>query len=358
MNATRDIYARASTVVVYVGAANGSHIPFLADLFPEIECFYLFDGAPFDRTVERHPRIKTFTGQAGFVTDATIKTFLRLAQGRDILYVSDIRTVPSEVKVRDDMISQARWGIEMGAKAMLLKFRPPYAVGKTKHASVETGAERDFFMNSSNSSNSQIIDVDESIPVDRRMLYLHGRVQPQLFAPMNSTEARLYVRPINGSYKLTYYDVKLHEEHSYFYNLSTRRLYLVSFDPPLDAYLPGFDLGWESIQAYKIAEVHARANGRDWKGAVRTLADMLSKLSLNRELKSCLSETLEKYEKKNGNRREFETRRLGIWRRLIDVQEKEMEELQRRRIRDRAVQDGVFSTEEVDVLLFAFRRNS
>jgi hypothetical protein len=352
LNATRDIYSRGETVVVYAGAANGAHIPFLADLFPEIRCFYLFDGAKFDRGVDAHPRIKTFSGTAGFVTDATVPQFRALARGASILFISDIRTVPSEARVRDDMIAQARWGVDMGAEAMLLKFRPPYAIGKAnaKRASVPSAEPGDFPANA-----RDVVEGTSQVPIERRMLYLDGRVQPQLFAPMNSTEARLYARPsANGRYQLAYYDVQQHEEESYFYNISTRRLSLVSLDPPLDRYLPGFDLGWESVQAFNIAMEHARVRGLDARDAVRMLADMLMKLSRStggRGLVTCLSETLEKYEKKNQGRRGYETRRLALWRRLVRVQEKEMAELQKRRILQHAVSDGVFSREEAEKLV-------
>ena len=325
LNRTRDVWSSKPTVVVYAGAADGAHTPMLADLFPQVRRWLLFDGARFAPGVLRHPRIRAFSGKAGFVTDATVATFLRLAReehAEAILFVSDIRINPTEADVQRDMVSQARWGIAMGAEAMLLKFRPPYAVDGGS-ASVPSASPGDFG-SGDNGIALRVEDADAAdIPHARRSLYLDGEVQPQLFAPMNSTEARLYARK---PYALRYYDVLKHEQRSYFYNLTTRRLLMPDFLPRLDRLgVPGLDRGWESVQAYRIVLAYC---GGDVGKATRTLGDAITRLGTVTGradmLSHCTSETLRRYEKKQGEKLSAsERRRIALWRELSTAQERD-----------------------------------
>ena len=385
LNRTRDLWSTRPTVVVYAGAADGAHTPLLADLFPEVHRWFLFDGAPFAPGVLRHPRIRAFTGDAGFVTDATVPTFARLAKeegAKAILFISDIRTVPSETRVKEDMVSQARWGIRLGADAMLLKFRPPYtrvnAADGQKVATVPSASPADFASPdpTTNKLPPPLIVVNNDVPEARRSLYLDGEVQPQLFAPLNSTETRLYVRRHpDGTYPLRFYDVVRHEEESYFYNLTTRRLLLPSHEPALDLYLPGFDHGWESAQAYRIAREYVEtrpgaglplppptsssSTAVDDRRAVRVLGHTIERLrhvtGSGHGLSYCLSETLGRYAGKRGRPGQgpppHQVRRIALWRRIVGVQEEEMVALQRRRILRHAVVDGVFTRTEAEALV-------
>ncbi|GAX85264.1 hypothetical protein CEUSTIGMA_g12683.t1 [Chlamydomonas eustigma] len=227
----------------------------------EIKRWYLFDGAKFAPSVLDHPRIKVFSGRNGFVTDGTIPKILEMTHGHQILFISDIRSVPSEENVKAEMVAQARWGLMMDASAMLLKFRPPYPNPKSMQSSVLSPIPHDF-------SSTPLEITGSSIKKGREFLYLDGVIQPQLFAPMNSTETRLYVtRP----YRLKWYDVVAYERESYFYNISVRRMTMPTFLPRLDLYIPGFDRGFESIQCYKIAHVYAPLN------ALHVLGQVMSK---------------------------------------------------------------------------------
>ena len=365
LNRTRDIWSTRETVVIYAGAADGAHTPLLVSLFPEIRRWFLFDGARFAPNVLACEKISAYSGTRGFVTDATVPKFLELARGRAILFISDIRLDPTEADVLDDMVSQARWGAAMGADALLLKFRPPYPItsgsNKKKKTSVPSPVMEDFSSALLDNSASIMKQANTTVSKELRFLYLDGVVQQQLFPPMNSTETRLYVRPaiVNGTkmYPLTTYDVLQHEEENYFYNISTRRLSMPSA-PPVDMYLPGFDRGYESIAALRIAEAYAsyaaaedieteeKDNNKNQNSnnnihgvtrvAVRILAKMLLDLrEVTRvDLTHCVSRTLSKYirKAKHGNLPDYQMRRLHLWKRLVDRQEEEMVAIQRRRI--------------------------
>ena len=72
----------SSKVVVYAGAAPGTHISFLSMLFPELK-FILYDPAPF--TVPESDKINTIQD---LFTDEVAKTF----EGRNVLFICDIRS--------------------------------------------------------------------------------------------------------------------------------------------------------------------------------------------------------------------------------------------------------------------------
>ena len=71
--------------VLYVGAAHGYHIYYLAKMFPMLT-FDLWDPGKFD--IEEHPNIKIFNK---FFTNDIAKSYK--AQGNNILFISDIRNL-------------------------------------------------------------------------------------------------------------------------------------------------------------------------------------------------------------------------------------------------------------------------
>eukprot|EP00761_Pharyngomonas_kirbyi_P010874 gb/GECH01010897.1/.p1 GENE.gb/GECH01010897.1/~~gb/GECH01010897.1/.p1 ORF type:complete len:467 (+),score=122.26 gb/GECH01010897.1/:1-1401(+) len=142
--------------VLYAGAAPGTHIVFLATLFPNIR-FILVDPADFrlgdDNRVSvvyeknehdqessistqdnAEPRIKIIPD---FFTDDTARRF----RGKNVLFISDVRTASwssmnrEEVEeyVRKDNIAQARWHALLQPKRSMLKFRLPYLPGQTQY---------------------------------------------------------------------------------------------------------------------------------------------------------------------------------------------------------------------------------
>jgi hypothetical protein len=159
-------FAHAASVVVYVGAAPGTHIPYLADLFPGLR-YLLYD--PVDFNCRAHPRISV---RAELFTDETVATLKHgLGVDEQVLLISDIRSVdwrdsdPTAVEaaVAADMAAQARWLEAFGPScaAALLKFRLPWSVEGANTA----------------------------------CRYLCGRVLLPVWSPPTSSEARLVVMP-------------------------------------------------------------------------------------------------------------------------------------------------------------------
>jgi hypothetical protein len=141
-------HGHRAPLVLYVGAAPGTHIPLLADMFPEHE-FHLWDGREFSPKVRAHPRIKTI--QKMFFAEQA-----REYEGKKCLLVSDIRAAdPNDAKIVVDNEVQAAWVRQIRPAAFSLKFHPPY--------DNPTGAYR----------------------------YLDGEAQLQAWAPLNSSETRL-----------------------------------------------------------------------------------------------------------------------------------------------------------------------
>ena len=257
----------ASYVLIYVGAANGSHLPLLADLFPEV-VIHAYDGARFDSNVHRHPRIRVFEGQSGFVTDDVIPLISSRASqeqsqsqeqshhhslGRNIrtvknrrenfnkhsirVFVSDIRVSPSDEEVHKDTIDQARWGIRLESDVMMLKFRLPYP---TTVPVTFKATPKDFGLPDS----TRVPTVDPAIRMP--YLYLDGYIQLQLFAPWNSTETRLVVGLTTPRDALKWYDPHAYEMHMSTFNSITRPT-LVPDALPLDNLVFGFDRSMESL---------------------------------------------------------------------------------------------------------------
>lgn len=120
------LYAKAGDVIVYAGAAPGTHLKYLAGtLFPEIR-FVLVDPAPF--AVQPSEQ---FELRSELMTDEIAREFA----GRDnVIFVSDIRrTYASEDLIKEDMSDQQRWHDVMQPKVSMLKFRLPWLPGETEY---------------------------------------------------------------------------------------------------------------------------------------------------------------------------------------------------------------------------------
>jgi hypothetical protein len=161
---------------MYVGSADGKHTKYLSEkLFPNHK-FILYDPSKFDSDLveyaNKNPdKVEIHTGPDGFFTDEIAKKYV----GQDILFVSDIRTVPKtenslelidnmaaldislsskelsqseyakikeakekledefDTEVIKNMEWQQSWCDIIKPKAFMLKFRLPYYAGKTKY---------------------------------------------------------------------------------------------------------------------------------------------------------------------------------------------------------------------------------
>ncbi|EAN79452.1 poly A polymerase regulatory subunit, putative [Trypanosoma equiperdum] len=202
------------TLVVYAGAANGSHLPFLFQLFEAVK-FVLIDPAPFCdavREISLNKQGPILDLVQGFCTDELCKQ-LSSSYGStyDILLVSDIRSgVPEKQSNRENTLMimrdndmQRSWCWTLKAEAALLKFHPPYPPCRDRNSRHYDEAD----------------DTPESIE------YLDGVRLFGVWAPKSSSELRLCVQGpfLQGtSFPMRRYDCTTHEEQCYFYNTDNR----------------------------------------------------------------------------------------------------------------------------------------
>lgn len=204
-----------SLLVVYAGAANGSHLPFLFDCFKAVK-FVLIDPAPFCAAVrdiagraEGGPILEVVEGCC------TDELCLRLARSYrpkyDVLLISDIRSgAPAKQSNREntamimrDNEAQRSWCWSLKAEAALLKFHPPYPRCKD--------------------TTSRFYDATDDTP--ESVEYIDGTRLFGVWAPKSSSELRLCVAgPFVPGAKMAMrqYDCTVHEEQCYFYNTDDR----------------------------------------------------------------------------------------------------------------------------------------
>lgn len=207
-----------SPLCVYAGAAPGTHLLILSQMFPEIK-FDLYDPREIKVSGEN------FTVYQEYFTEEIAKKY----QGKNVFFISDIRTAEYEkeqekelrkVKVKrsdinmpfslvqdpkikqalrnaektvekyiwDDMLMQQRWVEIMNPKEALLKFRLPWPL-----------EGRDF-----------------------NVMYLAGTVFWQIWAQQASTETRLVPKKKNNKYYQDSWSVKEYEELCFYHNNTTR----------------------------------------------------------------------------------------------------------------------------------------
>lgn len=173
-------YSRDGDIVVYAGAAPGTHIKKLSQLFPQLK-FVLVDPADF--TVKENDKIKICQT---YFTDEFAGQF----SGREnILFISDIRSVdphryPEHIvneKIMEDMMNQMRWHQIIKPRYSLLKFRFPWN--------------------------------------DNSTLYLDGKNYLQVWGPQTTTETRLVVE---RDAKLKLYSHREIEQKMFYFNTTTR----------------------------------------------------------------------------------------------------------------------------------------
>jgi hypothetical protein len=189
-------------LLVYVGAAPGTHLLFLLELFPHVR-FVLYDGAPFDPALARHPS-GAFDVRGAFFTDATCKQVLQrsLEDKRPVVFVSDIRSdgrdaASFEQQVMWDLMSQRRWVELLRPALSLLKFRLPF----TLHPG-------------------------DAVP------YLRGRLLFGIWPPRASAETRLLVRRADIDRADATYDYEAYERTLFFHNRFTRTACFADALPP------------------------------------------------------------------------------------------------------------------------------
>lgn len=120
-------HLRRGDTVVYAGSAPGTHIPYLASLFPEAS-FVLYDPRKFKMPKSRRDVQDRISTHREPFTDALAGSY---AGRDDTLFISDIRSGDPVGPQGDDiaaadMRAQDRWVALMNPRAALLKFRPAY----------------------------------------------------------------------------------------------------------------------------------------------------------------------------------------------------------------------------------------
>jgi len=133
-------YGHEAKLVVYAGAAPGSHITILSEMFPD-HTFHLWDPNAFDKILSKPPYAKKITCFQNYFLEKDAASY----NGQNVLFISDIRTAnPSQMddnEVRERVESDNQW-MKDWCKAMkpthaLLKWKLPYQAGKTNFLTAE-----------------------------------------------------------------------------------------------------------------------------------------------------------------------------------------------------------------------------
>lgn len=192
---------------VYAGAAPGTHIPLLSELFPTFK-FHLYDPAPF--SIQPTKQIKIF--KQYFDKEDVAK----YTNKDNVFFICDIRTsnfdihknklikenqleeeemnqkakIENEDQIWSDMERQENWVFDMNPEHCLLKFRLPYPM---------TDKEENY------------------------VSYLNGVPLWQVWAPGRSTETRLKPnRNEQGKYFRKDWGILKYEQQCYFFNTFVR----------------------------------------------------------------------------------------------------------------------------------------
>ena len=173
----------ANVVVIYAGAAPGTHIGLLSEMFPLVT-FVLIDPVEFDVKADG---VRIITHSCLF-TNKLAHELKRKYAGATLLFVSDIRSdlrgesaKEKEQRIKADMQAQMDWHRILRPLKSCLKFRLPYTSGRTR--------------------------------------YLDGDVYLPVWGPPSTTECRLVVDTDCG---LREYDHGKHERQMSHFNKVTR----------------------------------------------------------------------------------------------------------------------------------------
>jgi hypothetical protein len=134
------IHAKHGDLVLYIGAAPGTHIGMLAELYPDIK-FHLWDPRKFNPDLKGKSNIKIYQQ---YFTDTSAEAYAQDKINR-ILVMCDIRDLDigqfkrtgdiegMDKLVDDDMSMQKRWCQIIQPAFAYLKFRLGYNVTKTEY---------------------------------------------------------------------------------------------------------------------------------------------------------------------------------------------------------------------------------
>lgn len=193
-------------VVIYAGAAPGTHIIILCAMFPNVK-FVLYDPNSFSAAVTDHQNIEL---HQEFFTNDTCDLLKDKYRDQNVLFISDIRSsdVSSmkgdeiEERVKSDQAMQMQWFNILHPMYGMFKFRLPWD--------------------------------------DKTTDYLDGTVYIQAYAPLSSTETRLIVK--QGA-ELKSYDNRKYEGQMFYFNKYLRDTFydidgeLLQYDNATEKYI-------------------------------------------------------------------------------------------------------------------------
>lgn len=217
-------FYQPNDVVVYAGAAGGSHQDILASMFPQL-LFLLYDPNPFSV----QPTAQREIYQDFFTIQTAQQLAIRFKQeGRRILFLSDVRRVDRSLPeleqqnlIVSDLQEQKVWLEILQPAASLLKFVMPYPLPG----------------------------------VPEKIEYLNGTIFLQPWVGPTSTETRLLVLDHRS---VKEYDVKQYEEVLFYHNQITRATYYEAIDgvPPAQTGCHCYDCSAELFVLYEYARHH------------------------------------------------------------------------------------------------------
>lgn len=239
-------------LVIYIGAADGSHHNLLHTFF-EKTMFLLYDSRQYDKSLDKLKNYILKTGNEGFFKDETINEVKQYAKkyNKKIIYINDMRTrelenldfgfdkdkiMENEKMIWNDMLKQQEWGIKMDAEYMLLKFRCP------------------------DMDDTMLQNVTDEINYSDekgKMKYLKGQIFTQIYPPKKSFETRLYVKKNKNKYDMDLYNLNEYTKKITQYNLFIRGLqhsFLNSDD--MFNHLLGYTNNYDCVTEYYIINLY------------------------------------------------------------------------------------------------------
>lgn len=246
-------------LLLYVGAADGYHIPFLHKLFPTVT-YLLYDPRKF--SFNENSNLHIVTNSKGYFSSNSyndVYEFKKKHKKKYLLFVSDIRTERKEHLIWKEMLQQQQWGIDLGADFMLLKFRFPYLIDGNTIKTYNDITQK-YFNKHEKMEFIKYNMLDKSVFL---LPYLDGTVYFQTRAKSTSTETRLFVskRCYNekdknykpDSYNFRYWDVEKYEEQMFYFNTVYRiSEHKYNKSNKLSYHLFGYDKTFDSVLEYVI----------------------------------------------------------------------------------------------------------
>ena len=171
--------------IIYAGSACGTHLLLLIKMFPNYK-YTLIDPAKFDKRLYLFKQVTIIND---YFDSKLAHTLKKQNTGHKLIFISDIRTEPSEEAITKNMHDQEKWVHIMHPEHSLLKFRLPWQ------------------------------------NVDKPYTYLQGKIYKQIWQPKTSTETRLWVkrpRKKTTRYASQTYSISDYENTLFYHNIITR----------------------------------------------------------------------------------------------------------------------------------------